>query len=334
MEPEWSTRIRWTDLPEHVRVGIEQILGSPVVESMGQQGGFSPGTADRVRTAAGLRAFVKAVNPALNEASPAIHRKEAAITAALPCTLPAASLIGKFDDGDWIALVLSDVEGNHPHIPWRTNELTLVLDALLGLARMPIPQGLEHLPELSQELSDEFGGWARIRADLPESCDPWILGNLDCLELLAELGLSDLGGDSLVHTDVRADNVLITRDNGAILVDWPWACVGSGWFDALTVLVNVRVFDPIFDVESVLQSHPVFATADASSVDGLLSGLGAYFIDIARRPAPLGLPTVRVFQQQQGDAAMGWLRQRISAHSQTSSIDNPFNEDNEDNEGE
>ena len=211
-----------------------------------------------------------------------------------------------------MALILTDVEGSHPHVPWHSGELALVLDALLRLALTPVPQALGHLPKLAQEMGDAFSGWARIRADPPKSCDPWILGNLDTLERLADLGLKDLGGDSLVHTDVRADNILITGDNGAVLVDWPWACVGSGWFDALTVLVNVRAFDSAFDVDSVLQSHPVFAAASANGVDGFLSGLGAYFIDIARRPAPLGLPTVRAFQQQQGDAVMGWLRQRLS----------------------
>ena len=62
MQPEWSPRISWTDLPGHVQAGVEEILGAPVVEATGQQGGFSPGTADRVRTATGRRAFVKAVS--------------------------------------------------------------------------------------------------------------------------------------------------------------------------------------------------------------------------------------------------------------------------------
>lgn len=311
MQPQWSTRIGWTDLPRHVRVGIEQVLGATVEESVGQQGGFSPGTAERVRTATGHRAFVKAVGPALNESSPALYRKEAAITAALPPAMPAASLIGTFDDGDWIALVLSDVEGRHPHVPWRLDELTHVLDALLGLALTPIPQALEHLPKLDEELGDAFGGWVRIRADPPEGCDPWILANLESLELLANRGLKALGGDSLVHNDVRADNILITRDNGAILVDWPWACIGAGWVDALSVLVNVRVFDATADVDSLLQSHPVFASATENSVNGFLSGLAAYFVHAARQPAPLGLPTLRAFQQQQGEAVIAWLRQRL-----------------------
>lgn len=312
MQPEWSPRISWADLPRHVQAGIEQVLGSPVAQVTGQQGGFSPGTADRVLTALGGRAFVKAVSPQLNADSPAIHRKEAAITASLPDTLPAPSLIGTFDDGEWIALILSDVEGRHPHVPWRSAELTSVLNALLQLSRTPVPPALDYLPTLEHELTEAFKGWARIRTDPPEACDPWIRKNLDILEDLAESGIKDLKGPSLVHTDVRADNILITRDNKAVLVDWPWACIGSAWVDALTVLINVRVFDPDFDVDSVVQSHEVFAPAIAGSVNRVLSGLGAYFTDAARQPPPPGLPTVRAFQRQQGEAVIRWLRQRLT----------------------
>ena len=77
-------RIGWADLPEHVRVAVQDILGGPVVTATSQPGGFSPGTADRVVTASGRRAFVKAVSPAQNPESPGMHRQEARITAALP----------------------------------------------------------------------------------------------------------------------------------------------------------------------------------------------------------------------------------------------------------
>lgn len=310
MQPQWSTRISWPDLPGHVRAGIEEILGAPVAEWSSQRGGFSPGTADRVRTASGQRVFVKAVGTVLNEHSPSIHRKEAANTAGLPPEVPSPALIGTFDDGEWVALILADVEGRAPGIPWSLAELTIVLDALLDLARTPVPQSLAHLPLLEHELRDAFDGWARVRDDEPESCDPWILENLDALESLAAQGLKDLGGSSLVHTDIRADNILITDTNKAFLVDWPWACIGAGWMDGLSLLINARLFDADFDVESVLASHPVFSEVPPSSVDGALSGLGAYFIDTARQPPPPGLPTVRAFQQQQGDAVIAWLQQR------------------------
>lgn len=312
MQPQWSPRISWVDLPGQVQAGIEQILGAPVVEATGQQGGFSPGTADRVVTATGRRAFVKAVSAHLNEHSPAIHRTEAAIALALPDGIPAPSLIGTFDDGTWVALVLTDVEGRHPHTPWESPEVSLVLDALQELSRTPLPPALEHLPRLEHELAEAFQGWTRIRAAPPEHCDPWILGNLDILERLAESGLEDLAGETLVHTDIRADNVLITADNGAILVDWPWACIGSSWIDALTVLINVRVFSHTFDVDSLLRSHSAFAPASAAGVDAVLSGLGAYFTDAARQPPPPGLPTVRAFQRAQGEAVVRWLRERLS----------------------
>ncbi len=313
VHPEWSPRIGWADLPSHVRAGVDHVLGSAVVEAVGQRGGFSPGTADRVLTAAGRRAFIKAVGPQPNRHSPEIHRREAAVSAGLPPGLPAPSLIGTYDDGEWVALVLSDVEGRHPRIPWRDAEIHLVLDALQSIPRMQLPPALQQLPALEIELADPFSGWSRIRRHTPEDCDPWILENLEGLEQLAELGLKEVAGRSLVHTDVRADNILITESRGAILVDWPWAAVGSPWVDALTVLVNVCVFDPAFNADAVLQSHPVFREATAGRVDRVLSGLAAYFIDAGRQPPQPGLPTVRAFQRRQGDAVVRWLRNRLTA---------------------
>ena len=55
-------------LPHSVRSAVESIVGGPVVEAHSQAGGYSPGCADRVITAGGLRAFVKAVSGSLNQA--------------------------------------------------------------------------------------------------------------------------------------------------------------------------------------------------------------------------------------------------------------------------
>ena len=67
-------RRRWADLPDQVQHAVAAVLGAPVVHAESQPGGFSPGTADRVVTAAGARAFVKAVSPELNPDSVALHR--------------------------------------------------------------------------------------------------------------------------------------------------------------------------------------------------------------------------------------------------------------------
>ena len=73
-----GVRVAWADLPGHVRDVVADLLGSPVVAAVSQPGGFSPGSADRVRTADGRRAFVKAVAGAVNPHSPVLHRREIA----------------------------------------------------------------------------------------------------------------------------------------------------------------------------------------------------------------------------------------------------------------
>ena len=66
-----GVRITWTQIPTHVRAGIEAIIGGgAVVTAVSQSGGFSPGTADRVVTADGHRAFVKAVSTIHNDQTP------------------------------------------------------------------------------------------------------------------------------------------------------------------------------------------------------------------------------------------------------------------------
>ncbi len=152
-----GTRIGWGDVPEHVREEIARIVGSPIVTTESQRGGFSPGAAERLVGSDGRRAFVKAANAALNEFTPGLYRRELAITAALPASAPATTLLGSYDDGDWVALVLADVEGRHPLTPWRSGEITAVLRMLQNLAEhlTPVPDGLV-VPRAEDELRADF----------------------------------------------------------------------------------------------------------------------------------------------------------------------------------
>jgi aminoglycoside phosphotransferase (APT) family kinase protein len=305
-----GVRIRWTDVPAHVRSEVDAILGSPVVEAVSQTGGFSPGTADRVRTADGRRAFVKAVSPRQNERSVTLHRQEAAVSARLPSDPHIPRLLGTYDDGEWIALVLEDVEGAHPVTPWQPAELAATLGMLSELAGRLTPTPIPDLPSASDVLAHDLAGWSRVRADPPEDLDPWARANLDRLAGLAERAPYALSGGTLVHTDVRADNLLVRPDGQVVLVDWPWACRGPAWLDRVLLLVNVQLYGG-HDVEALLGEH-VGTAVDADDVDALLAGLTGYFVDAARHPAPVGLPTVRAFQRDQGRSTLAWLRRRLS----------------------
>jgi hypothetical protein len=58
-----GVRIGWADLPSHVRREVEAVVGERVIDAVPQRGGFSPGSADRVRTTGGRRAFVREAPP-------------------------------------------------------------------------------------------------------------------------------------------------------------------------------------------------------------------------------------------------------------------------------
>lgn len=298
-----GVRIGWDDLPPTVHAAVTAILGGPVVEAVSQPGGFSPGTADRVRLADGSRAFVKAVSAAQNAQSVQLHRAEARVTAMLPADVPAPRLLGFHDDGTWVALVFADVDGRQPHVPWQDDELEAVLDALRRLA-VPV-SGLPALPTL---LADNFGGWRRLAADPPASLDPWAASNLDLLVELADRGVAALAGDRLVHVDIRADNLLIRPDGSVMVVDWPAAAVGVPWFDTLSLLLNVRLYGG-GPSDAVLDPFG----ADPADVTAVIAGLAAFFTDRCREPDPPGLPTLRRFQRDQAAVMLPWLRARLDA---------------------
>ncbi|AIY03756.1 MULTISPECIES: phosphotransferase family protein [Arthrobacter] len=309
-----SQRIAWSQLPQQVRAGVEEILGEAVVEAVSQPGGFSPGSADRVLLASGRRAFVKAVSADANATSPELHRREAVISAALPTAVPAPKFLGMYDDGTWVALVLADVPGRHPQEPWVEAEVSTVLDALAGIVSLQLPSGLE-LNRHEESLSQAFLGWEKLTRrpmdGTDHAMDPWAAAHLAELAELAQKGVTALAGNSLVHGDLRADNILLT-EHRAVLLDWPWADIGSPWSDALAVLINVKTTAPDTNVEHWFTAHPVFSGASQDAINGVLAGYAGYFLDMSRRPAPPSITTLRSFQRKQGDAVLGWLRSRLS----------------------
>jgi aminoglycoside phosphotransferase (APT) family kinase protein len=305
-----GVRIGWRDLPAHVRAACEAVLGAPVGSAASQPGGFSPGTADRVVTADGRRAFVKAISPAQNEFAPALHRREAAISAALPAGAPVPRLLGSFDDGEWVALVLEDVDGRHPQTPWAPAELTAVLRAVADLAAALTPCPLPDLPTSAERLANDFAGWRRLSADPSADLDPWAAAHLHQLCAAADRGVAALAGDTLVHGDLRADNLLLRADDSVVVIDWPWASNGPPWLDTVLFSINVQLFGG--DAERVLADLAARTGADPRQFTDVLVGAAGYFLDSARRPAPAGLPTLRAFQRAQGAALLPWLRRRMA----------------------
>lgn len=306
-----GVRIGWADLPAEIRCVVESVLGGAVVEAVSQVGGFSPGTADRVRTADGRRAFVKAVSAEQNPHTPILHRGEAAVMAAMPGWAPVPKLLGYHDDGRWVALVLEDIDGRHPKTPWQHDDLGRVLAMLDDFAAQATPSPVPNLSTAAESFADDFAGWRRIAADPPPDLHPWTARHLDELCASAERGLATLAGDTLLHTDLRADNIMLSTDGAIALVDWPWACRGPSWLDTLFLLINVRLYGG-HDTSALLTERANRYGAARDDLLAVLAAAAGRFTDLARQPPPPGLPTVRAFQRAQADALLSWLREETT----------------------
>lgn len=208
--PAEGVRVHWEQLPLSVRRAIEERIGGTVVEAVTQRGGFSPGLAVRVRTSDGRRCFVKAVSELANPDTPSLHRREAEVVSALPPSASVPRLLWIYDEGGWVALGFDDVEGRTPAQPWRDDELRLVVDGLHRLHDVLTPTPID-----STTAADGFAthvkGWGELRATRAP-LDSWAARHLDRLVDLEAHAPAAAAGDTLLHFDVRADNMLIAGD--------------------------------------------------------------------------------------------------------------------------
>ncbi len=193
-----------------------------------------------------------------------------------PCRAASAPrLLATFDTGGWVALVFEDVDGWTPAQPWDPAELTRVLDALadLALALTPAPIAA---PPVADALGPAFRGWRQFASQAEggtelAGLDPWAIRNLAGLAGLEASWESAAAGDSLVHADIRADNLLLTPDR-VFVVDWPWACLAQPWLDLLGLLPSVRMQGGP-PPQAIFDQHPVARDADPAAVTAVLAGL-------------------------------------------------------------
>lgn len=294
-------------MPPDVRHAVEDALGAGVARAETQPGGFSPGVAARLTTVDGGRAFVKAISSHPNPDSPDFHRREARNAAGLPVDAPVPRLLWTYDDGDWVVLLFEDVDGSHPFLPWRDDELSRVLAAVadLGFALTPSPIDA---PPVTASLAPLMTGWRAFASAGPPPPDGWAARHLGDLVDLERRWADGASGSTLLHTDLRADNILLTGDR-VVFVDWPWACVGAAWIDLATMLPSVAMQGGP-DPWTVFDAHEVARDAHDGAVTAFIAGLAGYFVWGATQPPPPGLPTLREFQRAQGEHAVRWLRHR------------------------
>ncbi len=279
-----------------------------VLEAVTQPQGFSPGLAARLRLDDGRRFFVKAVSEAANPDTHHIHRREARILAALPPSAPAPRLLWIYDARGWVALGLEDIDGRHPHEPWTESDLRLVLTTLVKMARDLTPSPVAVEETASQAFERDINGWQVALARGETRLDAWCRKHLARLAELESRAPAAADGDTLLHFDTRADNLLIAGDR-VYVVDWPWARTGAWWIDVVAMAPSVAMQGGP-SPEALLERLDLGGVAKAD-LDAVVCTIAGYFVVRALEPDPPGIPTVRSFQAAQGRVAIAWLRERL-----------------------
>jgi hypothetical protein len=203
-------------------------------------------------------------------------------------------------DGELPILVLEDLSEAIWPPPWDRDQIESVLSLLVDVARVVPPEGLP-------TFSDANEGWDFVLANPGEFlalglCDASWLDRVG-LDLRAAAAAAPLAGYSLLHNDVRSDNLCIRRD-AAILFDWNLACIGNPQFD-------VAFWVPILAQESGLSPEDLMPECPAE----LAAYIAGFFASRSGRPVIPHAPLVRRSQLQQLQVALPWVVRALGIES-------------------
>ena len=274
-------------MSEELREQLGELLGAAVEGPMVTVGrGYTPALRRLVRLADGRRVFVKA---ATNNSTAQWLRDEQRIYTRLEATFLAKHIA--FADGERPVMVLEDLSQAHWPPPWRRDDVAAVRAAMSAVAACQPA----HLPPLDPEIIQT--GWQTVATD-PEPFlslgfvpAAWLSRALP--RLTAAALTVDLSGASLLHGDLRSDNLCLRGDQ-VVLVDWNYACLGNPEVDLAFWLPSLAM-EGGGQPESILPAAP-----------GLAAMVSGFFAARAGLPLISHAPRVRQIQQVQLSAALPW----------------------------
>ncbi|GAA1478914.1 hypothetical protein GCM10009623_33600 [Nocardioides aestuarii] len=301
-----AVRLEWHVLPRPLRDAVAARCGSPVVAAHSRTRGFTPGFASVLECEDGSRHFVKAASLRAQRMFATAYREEARKLAVIPAEVPAPALQWVMDD-EWVVLGIDHLEGRHPARPWRREELDACLDSLEVVATelTPPPEGLV-VSDAVDDLAPFLEHWEVVRTAPPDL--PLLAEHLDEAVELARGYAAVVGGDTVVHSDLRDDNVLIDGAGRAWFCDWNFPVRGASWLDSLLLLIGPR--GDGLDVDQVIAARPLLRDVPADGLDAVIALVTGYFLKSMADPVPPTSPRVRDHQRWQAEVCWEWLCQR------------------------
>jgi hypothetical protein len=205
-------------------------------------------------------------------------------------------VLGFDDDGTRPVLALEDLSGASWPPPWTDQHVAAVLEVLSAVRDTAPPAHL-----LGREI-DLGPNWRDVAEDPTRFlglglCTPgWLEASLPTL--VSAAAEAPVSGDSLVHLDVRSDN-LCFRDGRAVLLDWNLAGVANPDLDIAFWLPSLHAEGGPAP-EEVLPASP-----------GLAAWVAGFFCSRAGGAPIPEAPHVRPLQLRQARTALPWAARAL-----------------------
>lgn len=298
-----GVRLPFAGLPRRIVDWVEAELGSSIIDAADQVGGMSPGCAARLLMADGARCFLKAVSTELNPQTPELFRHELAVLSTLQQAEYRASLLATYDDGDWVALLLQDIEGRHPDLS-SAEDYARVNDALHRQAQELTPSPYPAAAHFSSNIQKWVGRWRTdLSQDPAQYLPPWASLHFDDLVTKLTTLPDRFVGETLCHLDAREDNLLVRSDGTVVIVDWGMARTGPLWLDELVLALNLADQDSF---DHYVRAMPQDAVTDLLIIFG---GSQAWR---AKQPEQPGLPTMNEYCRNDSQRLLAGAERRLT----------------------
>jgi hypothetical protein len=283
---------------ENIRRALKRWRAEPVAWTPVATGGHTPARRWIVTVDDGRTAFVKM---ATDELTASWIRDEHVAYSVLRGASFMPEYVGFHDDGHRPVLALEDLSGASWPPPWDETRVRSVLACLDAVEATPPPAGL---PLAADDHLGLRRGWEEIERDpgpflALRLCTPrWLEDALPAL--LAAARTAPLEGGSLLHFDVRSDNVCLRDDGSAVLVDWNWTSVGNRWIDVAGWLPSLHA-----------EGGPRPEDVAPNVPTGLAVVVASYFCAHAGLPPIPSAPRVRATQLRQAETALPWVARAL-----------------------
>jgi len=259
-------RYRWDELPHRVRDVVQTHAGM-ISSAVPADEGQSSHVALTLHRDQRPPVFLKGVKGVSREMR--WLRNEIEVGGIAPGVAPAVLFHADVDD--WLVVGFGHVDGRPADLRPGSADLPAVASALDRIGAVTATG----LPALRDRWRGRW--WHKLAEERPDVASGWDLNQVARWE---QRTLELLDGGHLLHTDLHADQFVLSDNGDTHVIDWGWPASGPCWVDpAFMVIRLIEAGHPIADAQSWARAHTRWASASEEAITAFavyVAGLWSY----------------------------------------------------------